>query len=196
MLNTIELAIPVHSGTQPQVAQTDRRVILVDPDRSTSKRLAKDLGHLGYGCDIASDVQSAAQLVSHPVRTEALVIDTHLGGPAAFDLIATFRRQHPAAVIVVLTGHGSMSGAFAAIQAGASEYLEKPCDAASLRDAIEGRGAVTAPDLAIRMPFGRVAWEHVHRVYEIGGRSRSEAARRLGMHRRSLQRMMAKRAPR
>jgi two-component system response regulator RegA len=111
--------------------------------------------------------------------------------------VQVLRDQRPDARIVMLTGYGNIATAVAAVRAGAVDYLAKPADAEDVVRAL--LGALTADTPAPPenlMSADRVRWEHIQRVYELCGRNVSETARRLGMHRRTLQRILAKRAPR
>jgi len=111
--------------------------------------------------------------------------------------VQVLREQRPDSRIVMLTGYGNIATAVAAVRAGAVDYLAKPADAEDVVRAL--LGALTADTPAPPenpMSADRVRWEHIQRVYELCGRNVSETARRLGMHRRTLQRILAKRAPR
>ena len=123
------------------------------------------------------------------------VVDMRLGDGNGLDVISALKRRRPEAHGVVLTGYGNIATAVNAVKLGAIDYLAKPADADDVVNAllaIEGR---TAEPPENPMSADRVRWEHIQRVYELCDRNVSETARRLNMHRRTLQRILAKRAP-
>ncbi|MFN3606909.1 MAG: two-component system response regulator, partial [Cypionkella sp.] len=97
--------------------------------------------------------------------------------------------------IVVLTGYGAIATAVAAVKSGATDYLSKPADANDVTNALLMKAGAPSPVLENPMSADRVRWEHIQRVYEMCNRNVSETARRLSMHRRTLQRILAKRSP-
>jgi len=124
------------------------------------------------------------------------VVDLKMPGPSGLELVAALKAIDPTTNVVVVTGYGSIATALEAVRLGATHYLTKPCDADEILAAFD-RGAeplrepsatseIEAPSLA------RAEWEHIHRVLTDCGGNISEAARRLGLHRRSLQRKIAK----
>ena len=123
------------------------------------------------------------------------VVDMRLGDGNGLDVISALKKRRPEAHGVVLTGYGNIATAVNAVKLGAIDYLAKPADADDVVNAllaIEGR---TAEPPENPMSADRVRWEHIQRVYELCNRNVSETARRLNMHRRTLQRILAKRAP-
>jgi two-component system response regulator RegA len=125
------------------------------------------------------------------------VIDMRLEDGNGLEIIPALRAVRPDARIVVLTGYGNLASAVAAIKAGANDYLAKPADADQIEAALlssEGKSLPPPPDSP--MSADRVRWEHIQRVFEQCGRNVSETARRLKMHRRTLQRILNKHAPR
>jgi two-component system response regulator RegA len=124
------------------------------------------------------------------------VVDLRLGDGNGLDVVSALKRKRPEARAIVLTGYGNIATAVTAVKLGAVDYLAKPADADDI-DAALSRGA-TEKALPPENPMSadRVRWEHIQRVYELCQRNVSETARRLNMHRRTLQRILAKRAPR
>jgi len=113
------------------------------------------------------------------------------------DIIRELRRVSPQTRALILTGYGNIASAVNAVKMGVVDYLAKPTDADSIYAALMNRGSNEAEATAVKpMSVDRVRWEHIQRVYEMSGRNVSETARRLDMHRRTLQRILAKHAPR
>jgi two-component system response regulator RegA len=111
------------------------------------------------------------------------------------DVIAALKRQRPDARAIILTGYGNIATAVTAVKAGAIDYLSKPADADDVLAALLAADGCKADPPENPMSADRVRWEHIQRVYELSGRNVSQTARRLSMHRRTLQRILAKRAP-
>jgi two-component system response regulator RegA len=124
------------------------------------------------------------------------VIDLRLEDGSGIELVKKLRELHPQARVVILTGYGNIATAVAAVKAGAIDYLAKPVDADDVIDALLATGSGLPPPPANPMSADRVRWEHIQRVFEQCNRNVSETARRLNMHRRTLQRILNKRAPR
>ena len=112
------------------------------------------------------------------------------------DVVEKLRERRPDARIVVLTGYGAIATAVAAVKIGATDYLSKPADANDITDSLLAQGESLPPPPDNPMSADRVRWEHIQRVFELCDRNVSETARRLNMHRRTLQRILAKRSPR
>jgi two-component system response regulator RegA len=124
------------------------------------------------------------------------VVDLRLEDGNGLDVVETLREHRPDSRIVVLTGYGAIATAVAAVKIGATDYLSKPADANDITNALLLRGGDTMPAPPENpMSADRVRWEHIQRVYEMCDRNVSETARRLSMHRRTLQRILAKRSP-
>ena len=124
------------------------------------------------------------------------VVDMRLGDGIGLDVIAGLAKQRPDARGVVLTGYGNIATAVSAVKLGAFDYLSKPADADEIHAALAAKPEERAAPPDNPMSADRVRWEHIQRVYELCSRNVSETARRLHMHRRTLQRILAKRAPR
>jgi two-component system response regulator RegA len=124
------------------------------------------------------------------------VIDLRLADGNGLDVIVRLKERRPDARGVVLTGYGNIATAVTAVKLGAFDYLAKPADADEIHAALVAEPGERAEPPENPMSADRVRWEHIQRVYELCGRNVSETARRLNMHRRTLQRILAKRAPR
>jgi two-component system response regulator RegA len=123
------------------------------------------------------------------------VVDMRLGDGNGLQVVAALKQRCPGARAIILTGYGNIATAVNAVKVGAVDYLAKPADADDVMAALMAQqGRKPAPP-ENPMSAGRVRWEHIQRIYELCGRNVSETARRLNMHRRTLQRILAKRAP-
>jgi len=123
------------------------------------------------------------------------VCDLRLEDGNGLDVVEVIREKRPDSRVVVLTGYGAIATAVAAVKIGATDYLSKPADARDITNALLANGGELPPPPENPMSADRVRWEHIQRVYELCDRNVSETARRLNMHRRTLQRILAKRSP-
>jgi two-component system, response regulator RegA len=172
----------------------DRSLLLVDDDEAFVKRLAKAMEKRGFIPETASSV-AAGRAISMARPPAYAVIDLRLEDGNGLDVVETLRERRPDSRIVVLTGYGAIATAVAAVKFGATDYLSKPADANDITNALLAKGAAMPPPPENPMSADRVRWEHIQRVYEMCDRNVSETARRLSMHRRTLQRILAKRSP-
>ena len=124
------------------------------------------------------------------------VVDLRLGDGSGLDIVSAIRHARPNARIVMLTGYGNIATAVAAVKAGALDYLPKPADADAVERALLAQEGEAPPPPEDPMSADRVRWEHIQRIFELCDRNVSETARRLKMHRRTLQRILSKHAPR
>jgi len=173
----------------------ERTLLIVEDDKSFLTRLARALEARGFTVTTAESVADGLLQVEKAPPFYA-VVDMRLGDGNGLDVISALKKRRPEAHGVVLTGYGNIATAVNAVKLGAIDYLAKPADADDVVNAllaIEGR---TAEPPENPMSADRVRWEHIQRIYELCGRNVSETARRLNMHRRTLQRILAKRAPR
>ena len=172
----------------------DRSLLLVDDDELFVKRLAKAMEKRGFLPETAESVAEgkAIALARPPAYA---VVDLRLEDGNGLDVVEALRDKRPGCRIVVLTGYGAIATAVAAVKIGAIDYLSKPADANDITRALlsTGEGMPAPPENP--MSADRVRWEHIQRVYELCDRNVSETARRLSMHRRTLQRILAKRSP-
>src|SRR5690606_34051635 len=149
----------------------------------------------GFLVDTAESVEEAISKVKSAPPAYA-VVDMRLGDGNGLDVVATLREKREDARAVILTGYGNIATAVTAVKLGAIDYLSKPADADDVYAALTSSGAEKVAPPENPMSADRVRWEHIQRVYEMCDRNVSETARRLNMHRRTLQRILAKRAPR
>ncbi|TRW15064.1 ActR/PrrA/RegA family redox response regulator transcription factor [Glacieibacterium frigidum] len=171
------------------------QLLLVDDDAPFRQRLQVTLERKGYTVHGAGSLAEARTLVAQVTPTHA-VVDMRLGDGNGLDLVDELRGVSPEMRIVVLTGYGNLATAVAAVKAGAVDYLAKPADPDEIIRALEAEPGEKPAAPAEPMSADRVRWEHIQRVYELCERNVSETARRLKMHRRTLQRILAKRSPR
>lgn len=171
-------------------------VLLVDDDEPFRLSLARALRRRQLTVFIAATIAEAVALATTEPLTYA-VVDLRLGNENGLDLVRILREIAPEVRIVLLTGYGNIASAVTAIKAGAADYLPKPVDIDRLMAVFRGEEEVllAASPEAEPMTPERVRWEHIHRVYVECGQNVSETARRLRMHRRTLQRILNKRAP-
>ncbi|MCO5155772.1 MAG: ActR/PrrA/RegA family redox response regulator transcription factor [Aquamicrobium sp.] len=173
----------------------DRSLLLVEDDRPFLTRLARAMESRGFQVDTADSVEEALAKVKAGAPAYA-VVDMRLGDGNGLDVVAAIREKREDARTVILTGYGNIATAVTAVKLGAVDYLSKPADADDVFAALTRttNDKVAPPENP--MSADRVRWEHIQRVYEMCDRNVSETARRLNMHRRTLQRILAKRAPR
>ena len=174
---------------------TDRSLLIVDDDKPFLQRVARAMEARGYAVRTADSVAEGVRQAESSAPAFA-VVDLRLEDGSGLDVVEQVRRRRPDSRVVVLTGYGNIATAVTAVKLGAVDYLAKPADADDI-DAALTRGPGEKP-LPPENPMSadRVRWEHIQRVYELCERNVSETARRLNMHRRTLQRILAKRAPR
>ncbi|WP_407522010.1 ActR/PrrA/RegA family redox response regulator transcription factor [Methylobacterium oryzisoli] len=179
----------------PLAAHADRSLLIVDDDKPFSTRLARAMEARGYQVQVAESVAEGVSLVdAHPPAFA--VIDMRLADGNGLDVIARLKERRPEARGVILTGYGNIATAVTAVKLGAFDYLAKPADADEIHGTLMAQPGERADPPENPMSADRVRWEHIQRVYELCNRNVSETARRLNMHRRTLQRILAKRAPR
>ena len=173
----------------------DHSLLLVDDDKAFLTRLERAMQKRGFDVRIADTVAGGLAAVTALAPAFA-VVDLRLEDGNGLDVINALHKKRPDARAVVLTGYGNIATAVTAVKLGAVDYLSKPADADDVINALlaTGEGKPEPPENP--MSADRVRWEHIQRVYEQCQRNVSETARRLRMHRRTLQRILAKRAPR
>ena len=172
-----------------------KSLLILDDAAPLRNRLARAMESRGFEVITAETVSEGISLAQQPPPAYA-VLDMRLADGSGLDVVAALRDAREDARIILLTSYGNIATAVAAVKAGAVDYLPKPADAdtiaAALLNAADG-GLPPPPENP--MPADRVRWEHIQRVYEQCGRNVSETARRLKMHRRTLQRILNKYAP-
>ncbi len=183
-------------ATQPAVAPgEDASLLIVDDDKPFLTRLARAMESRGFAVETAESVEEA--IAKAKARPPAYaVVDMRLGDGNGLDVVAAIRERRADSKTVILTGYGNIATAVTAVKLGAIDYLSKPADADDVVAALTRTGADPIAPPENPMSADRVRWEHIQRVYEMCDRNVSETARRLNMHRRTLQRILAKRAPR
>lgn len=169
-------------------------LLLVEDDLPFRQRLSVTLERHGFEVGAASGL-AEARVVAAKLQPDYAVLDMRLADGNGLDLVAELRVLNPAIRIVVLTGYGNLATAVAAVKAGAVDYLAKPADPADIVKALTAEPDAKPLPPEEPMSADRVRWEHIQRVYELCNRNVSETARRLKMHRRTLQRILAKRSP-
>jgi two-component system response regulator RegA len=176
-------------------ARTEMSLLIVDDDKPFLQRLARAMETRGYTVDTADSVAEGMRKAEASPPAYA-VVDLRLDDGNGLDVIELIRKRRPDSRMVVLTGYGNIATAVTAVKLGAVDYLAKPADADEVHFALTREAGEKAPPPENPMSADRVRWEHIQRVYELCERNVSETARRLNMHRRTLQRILAKRAPR
>ncbi|MCF3642318.1 ActR/PrrA/RegA family redox response regulator transcription factor [Rhizobium sp. TRM95111] len=172
----------------------DKSLLIVDDDGPFLRRLARAMEIRGFAVETAESVaEGMAKAKTTPPKYA--VVDLRLGDGSGLDVIAAIRQRRDDTRIIMLTGYGNIATAVNAVKLGAVDYLAKPADADDIFAALTQRPGEKAELPENPMSADRVRWEHIQRVYEMCERNVSETARRLNMHRRTLQRILAKRAP-
>jgi two-component system, response regulator RegA len=185
----------VAESTQREDIPGERTLLIVEDDRSFLQRLAKALEQRGFTVATAESVADGLLQVERAAPAFAIV-DMRLGDGNGLDVISALKRRRPEARGIILTGYGNIATAVNAVKLGAVDYLAKPVDADDVVAALLAQDNAKIEPPENPMSADRVRWEHIQRIYELCGRNVSETARRLNMHRRTLQRILAKRAPR
>nr|WP_319023051.1 ActR/PrrA/RegA family redox response regulator transcription factor [Mesorhizobium sp. B1-1-8] len=181
--------------TATMVEGEDTSLLIVDDDKPFVTRLARAMETRGFVVETAESVEEAVAKARARPPAYA-VVDMRLGDGNGLDVVAAIREKRDDARTVILTGYGNIATAVTAVKLGAIDYLSKPADADDVFAALTRTSGTRAAPPENPMSADRVRWEHIQRVYEMCDRNVSETARRLNMHRRTLQRILAKRAPR
>ena len=181
---------PVSPVIAGETSNKDRTLLIADDDAGFRNRIARALELRGF---IVTAVGSVAEALTQTARSPAFaVLDLRLGDGNGLELVGPLRQARSDIRILVLTGYGNIATAVAAVKEGAVDYLAKPADADAIEQALMAHGRNLPPPPSNPMSVDRVQWEHIQRVFEQYGRNISETARRLNMHRRTLQRILAK----
>lgn len=195
--DTIQTSVSADPGSSvlEGLPDSERSLLLVDDDAPLCQRLARAMERRGFIVETADTVASGtAAATQHPPAFA--VVDLRLSDGSGLEIVKALRRARPSARIVMLTGYGNIATAVAAVKAGAVDYLPKPADADAVERALLASDVALPPPPQDPMSADRVRWEHIQRVFEQCERNVSETARRLKMHRRTLQRILGKHAPR
>ena len=186
--------------TEPSVAKKinefkDKSLLIVDDDNPFRERLARAMEKKGFVVTQAESVKKGIDSLK-VVNPEFAVVDLRLNDGNGLEVVKEIQNLNANSRIIMLTGYGNIPTAVAAIKEGAIDYLAKPADADDVEKALLADRNSKAPPPENPMTADRVKWEHIHRVFELCNRNVSETARRLKMHRRTLQRILSKRSPR
>ncbi len=173
----------------------DKSLLIVDDDNPLRDRLARAMEKKGFQVTQAESVDKGINHAKNSPPAFA-VVDLRLGDGSGLEVVKEIRRNKLDSRVVMLTGYGNIPTAVAAIKAGAIDYIPKPVDADDIENALLASPGSKAIPPENPMSADRVKWEHIHRVFELCNRNVSETARRLKMHRRTLQRILSKRSPR
>ena len=173
----------------------DKSLLLVDDDNPFRERLARAMEKKGFQVTQAESVEKGINAVKTKKPAFA-VVDLRLNDGNGLEVVKEIQSNNSKSRIVMLTGYGNIPTAVAAIKEGAIDYLSKPADADDVEKALLADPNKRAAPPENPMSADRVKWEHIHRVFELCNRNVSETARRLKMHRRTLQRILSKKSPR
>ena len=173
----------------------DKSLLIVDDDNPFRERLSRAMEKKGFVVTQAESVKKGID--SLKVKKPAFaVVDLRLNDGNGLEVVKQIQNLNTNSRIIMLTGYGNIPTAVAAVKHGAIDYLAKPADADDVEKALLADPKAKAPPPENPMTADRVKWEHIHRVFELCNRNVSETARRLKMHRRTLQRILSKRSPR
>jgi len=172
-----------------------RRVLLVDDEETLRERLARALRHRGYEVWTASSVHTALGLLHERPPPDAALVDLRMPGTSGLELLRELKRLYPGLHVVIMTGFGSIPTAVEATRLGAADFLQKPVNTEEVLAALEGHRDRTRPTSVEVPSLASAEWEHIQRVLADCGGNVTEAARRLGIDRRSLQRKLRRYAP-
>jgi two-component system response regulator RegA len=193
MTNAAATNAPATNAVAVQLP-TDRSLLIVEDDKSFLQRLARAMEGRGFTVSTAESVADGLLQVERAAPAFA-VVDMRLGDGNGLDVISAMKKRRPEARAIILTGYGNIATPVNAVKLGAVDYLAKPVDADDVASALLALDHRKIDPPENPMSADRVRWEHIQRIYELCGRNVSETARRLNMHRRTLQRILAKRAP-
>ena len=174
---------------------SDPSLLLVDDDEPFLRRLARAMEKRGFSVEMAGSI-AAGKAIATVRPPQYAVVDLRLEDGNGLEVVEVIRSKRPESRIIILTGYGAITTAVAAVKIGAVDYLAKPADANDVTAALLAQDDYKPPAPQNPMSADIVRWEHIQRVYELCDRNVSETARRLNMHRRTLQRILAKRSPR
>lgn len=172
----------------------DRTLLILDDDPAFRGRMGKAMTERGFVVSTVSTMVDARDIAELNPPAFA-ILDMRLEDGNGLEVVEELRKHRPECKVVMLTGYGAIATAVAAMKAGAIDYLPKPSDPDDIARALLSTAEEMPEPPDNPMSADRVRWEHIQRVYELCGHNVSETARRLGMHRRTLQRILAKRAP-
>ena len=195
MRATDKMTITAIDASERPAAAEARTILIVDDDHAFAERLGRALAQRGFVPTLAYSVAEALDRIADEPPQFA-VIDLKLGDGGGLEAMRALKERRPDSRAIILTGYGAIASAVTAVKLGAFDYLSKPANADEIVAALMNENVETIEAPEAPMSADRVRWEHIQRVYEACERNVSETARQLKMHRRTLQRILAKRAPR
>ena len=172
----------------------NKSLLIVDDDNPLRDRLSRAMEKKGFLVTQAESVKQGINQAKN-LSPAFAVVDLRLNDGNGLEVVKEIQKQKKNSRIVLLTGYGNIPTAVAAVKAGAIDYIPKPADADDVENALLASPETKAKPPENPMSADRVKWEHIHRVFELCNRNVSETARRLKMHRRTLQRILSKRSP-
>ncbi|MBA1338621.1 MAG: two-component system, response regulator RegA [Pelagibacterales bacterium] len=172
----------------------DKSLLIVDDDNPLRDRLARAMEKKGFEV-VQADSVKQGKIQAQKTPPAFAVVDLRLNDGSGLEVVKEIRKIKNSSKIIMLTGYGNIPTAVAAVKAGAIDYIPKPADADDVENALLASPGLKAVPPLNPMSADRVKWEHIHRVFELCNRNVSETARRLKMHRRTLQRILSKRSP-
>ena len=187
--------VDVASQAAALAASSDRTLLILDDDKAFAERLGRAMSLRGYATTVATSIAEGLAAVAAAPPSFA-VIDLKLGDGSGLDVMKALKESRPDSRAIILTGYGAIATAVVAVKLGAFDYLAKPVNADEIVAALSAERLDRIDNAEHPMSADRVRWEHIQRVYESCERNVSETARQLNMHRRTLQRILGKRAPR
>ena len=185
---------PKKTNLQKIVDFADKSLLIVDDDNPLRDRLARAMENKGFKVKQAESVKEGINQAKNFPPAFA-VVDLRLKDGNGLEVVKEIQNNKKDSKIIMLTGYGNIPTAVAAVKAGAIDYIPKPADADDVENALLASPETKANPPENPMSADRVKWEHIHRVFELCNRNVSETARRLKMHRRTLQRILSKRSP-
>ncbi|MDO9441896.1 MAG: ActR/PrrA/RegA family redox response regulator transcription factor [Beijerinckiaceae bacterium] len=190
-----DLRLETDTAPTAAITPSDLSLLIVDDDKPFLSRLTRAMETRGFTVTAVDSVADGLAAIRRAAPAFA-IIDMRLADGNGLDVISELKLLRPEARGIILTGYGNIVTAVTAVKLGAFDYLAKPADADEIYSALMAIQHDKAELPENPMSADRVRWEHIQRIYELCGRNVSETARRLSMHRRTLQRILAKRAPR
>ena len=182
------------NSTQKMANLANKSLLIVDDDNPLRDRLSRAMEKKGFRVTQAESVKQGITMAKNSPPAYA-VIDLRLNDGSGLEVVKEIQKLNKYSRIIMLTGYGNIPTAVAAVKAGAIDYIPKPADADDVENALLAEPESKANPPENPMSADRVKWEHINRVFELCNRNVSETARRLKMHRRTLQRILSKRSP-
>ncbi len=180
--------------SEEQTADYQGKLLIVEDDTVYRNRLGRAMTRRGFDVIEAMSLAEARRFGAEH-KPDFAIVDMRLGDGNGIDVVPELHKNNPSMRIIILTGFGNIASAVAAIKSGAVDYIAKPAEIDEIEAALIAPEGKRPPAPEKPMSADRVRWEHIQRIYELCDRNVSETARRLNMHRRTLQRILAKRSP-